>query len=92
MKIQIKPEQERVIGQAIKAGLIQTADQAIELGVESIRLRLEGRDNEIAAPADNLAALFANSPFAGLNIDFERDEDPGRLWTGFSRRRHSNTI
>ena len=78
MTIQIKPEQERVIGRAIEAGLIETADQAVEVGVESIRQRLEGRRKMRVAPAGNLAALFANSPFAGLNIDFKRDEDPGR--------------
>jgi hypothetical protein len=78
MTIQIKPEQERVIGQAIKAGLIETADQAVEMGVETIRQRLEGCHNTSMAPADNLAALFASSPFAGLNMDFERDEDFGR--------------
>jgi hypothetical protein len=78
MTIQIKPEQERVIGRAIEAGLIETADQAVEVGVKTIRQRLEGRRKIHGAPADNLVALFANSPFAGLNIDFERDEDLGR--------------
>ncbi len=28
--------------------------------------------------AKNLAELFANSPFAGLDMDFERDKDFGR--------------
>ena len=28
--------------------------------------------------ASNLAELFANSPFAGLDMDFERDKDLGR--------------
>jgi hypothetical protein len=78
MTIQIKPEQERVIGQAIEAGLIETADQAVEEGVENIRQRLEGRQKTRVAQAGNLVALFANSPFAGLNIDFERGEDFGR--------------
>jgi hypothetical protein len=46
--------------------------------VEAIRQRLEGRHKTFTAPASNLVALFAISPFAGLNIDFERDEVPGR--------------
>ncbi len=78
MTIQIKPEQEPVIGLAIAAGLIETADEAVEVGVESIRQRLEGRRKKSAAPAGNLAALFTGSPFARLNMDFERDEDSGR--------------
>jgi hypothetical protein len=78
MTIHIKPEQERIIGQAIKAGLIETADQAVELGMETIRRSLEGSRKTFASPARNLVELFADSPFAGLNMDFERDEDPGR--------------
>jgi len=78
MTIQIKPEQERVIGQAIEAGLIETADQAVEVGVETIRQRLERRRKLPIIPARDLVALFVDSPFAGMNMDFERDEDPGR--------------
>ena len=78
MTIKIKPEQEWVIGQAIEAGLIETADQAFEIGVESIRQRLEDSKQASESTAGNLAKLFTNSPFAGLNIDFERDEDLGR--------------
>jgi hypothetical protein len=43
MDIHLKPEQERVIGQAIQAGLIQAADDVLELGVEAVRQRLEAR-------------------------------------------------
>jgi hypothetical protein len=43
MVIALNPEQEQVIGQAIEAGLIQTADDAVELGVGTIRQRLEAR-------------------------------------------------
>ena len=78
MTIQINPEQEQVIGQAIRVGLIGTADEAVEVGVGTIRLRLEGRRNMPTPPAQDLAELFASSPFAGLNIDFERDPDTGR--------------
>ncbi len=78
MTIQIKPEQERAIGQAIEAGLIDTPEQAIELGMQTIRRRLQGRSGKPSVPAGNLVALFADSPFAGLDMDFERDEDPGR--------------
>ncbi len=42
--IHLKPEQEQVIAQAIQAGLIKTADDIVDFGVESIRQRLEARD------------------------------------------------
>jgi hypothetical protein len=76
--IQLKPEQEQVIGQAIQAGLIETADDVVEVGLETIKQRLEGRGKLPGPPARNLVELFANSPFAGLDMDFERDTDTGR--------------
>ena len=78
MTIQINPEQERVIGQAIEAGLIHTAAEAVEMGVKAIRQRLGTKPEFAVSGARNLADLFATSPFAGLNLDFERDPDPGR--------------
>ncbi len=78
MTIQINPEQEWVIGRAIEAGLIESADQAVELGMRTIRQRLEGSQKPLSALSDSLVDLFANSPFAGLDIHFERDDDPGR--------------
>ena len=59
MTIQLKPEQEKVIEQAILAGVIQTADEVVEAGVEKVRQELEER---IAAPppmtADEWIAKF----------------------------------
>jgi len=48
------------------------------LGVKAIRQRLEGDRKLAVSPAGSLVALFANSPFAGLNIDFEPADDLGR--------------
>lgn len=43
MTIQLNPEQERVVGQAIQAGLIRTRDDVAEIGIASIRVRLKAR-------------------------------------------------
>ena len=43
MTIELTPEQEQVIGQAIQAGLIRTADDVVGFGVEAIQRRLEER-------------------------------------------------
>jgi hypothetical protein len=54
MAVELKPEQERVIHQAIEAGLIDDADDVVELGIETIRLRLGMRlrpDNSMNAEA-----------------------------------------
>ncbi len=44
MAIQLNPEQERVVGQAMRAGLIRRLDEVAEVGVASIRQRLKARD------------------------------------------------
>ncbi len=41
MTIQLNPEQEKVVGQAIRAGLIRAHDDVVEVGVASIRQRLK---------------------------------------------------
>ena len=41
MTVELKPEQERIIERAIKAGLIRRADDIVELGVEAIRQQME---------------------------------------------------
>ena len=43
MTIQLKPEQEQVIGKAIQAGLIGKADDVVEVGIEAIRQRLKSQ-------------------------------------------------
>ena len=48
MTIQLEPEQEKVIEQAILAGLVQTPDEVVDAGVETVRQQLEERS---AAPA-----------------------------------------
>lgn len=78
MTIHLNPEQEQVVGEAILAGLIETPGDVVEVGVETIKQRLEARGKLPVPPARNLVELFANSPFAGLNMDFERDKDTGR--------------
>jgi len=46
MTILVGPEHERVIKEAIDAGLIETADQVVDVGVDTIlkRLELHGSD------------------------------------------------
>lgn len=52
MTIELTPEQEQVIGQAIQAGLIRTADDVARVGVETIQRQL----GERRALADSASA------------------------------------
>jgi hypothetical protein len=51
MTIQLRPEQEQIIGRAIQAGLIRGAEEVLDAGVETIRRRLEERRGA-GAPGD----------------------------------------
>jgi hypothetical protein len=41
MTIKLSPEQERIVGQAIRAGLIRAREDVAEIGVASIQQRLK---------------------------------------------------
>ena len=50
MTIQLKPEQEQVVGLAIQAGLIAKADDVVDVGIDTIRQRLNSRGSEADSP------------------------------------------
>jgi uncharacterized protein (DUF2267 family) len=87
MTIELKPELEQVIAQAIQAGVIHDANEALDITLETLRSRLTAREtlNLAERPASrkrpagrkSLAQLFAESPFRGLDLNFERDSDTG---------------
>ena len=79
MTIHARPDQEIRIQEALQAGIIHSAEDVIDAGLERLRERYSQKDPATKeSDARNLVELFANSPFAGLNMDFERDEDTGR--------------
>ena len=50
MTIELKPEQEQVIGQAIQAGLLRDAEDIVNVGVEAIKRKLDARQTVAPAP------------------------------------------
>jgi hypothetical protein len=81
MTIQItQPEVEALINQRLQGGRFRNAEDVILHALQS-----SSATGVPAAPASrrpagrkSLAQLFADSPFKGLDIDFERDPDYGR--------------
>jgi len=78
MTITPRPEQEQTIAQAIRAGLIHSADEALDIAVETLRDRLAAPPSKRPEGRKSLARLFAESPLKGLDLKFERDPDTGR--------------
>ena len=50
MTIQLKPEQEQIVGQAIQAGLIANANDILDVGIGAIRQRLNSPRNGVTTP------------------------------------------
>ena len=75
MTLDLQPEVEKgLLDQATARGM------SLNDYVKQIVVR-EARVPQATAPAGearNLVELFANSPFKGLDMEFERDKDHGR--------------
>jgi hypothetical protein len=58
MTFQFNPEQEQLIGKAIQAGVIRAASEVVEIGMETIRQRLEARLSQPAIDAEQWSREF----------------------------------
>ncbi len=77
MTITLNDEQTRLIAEVVKAGAAQTPEEAVDRAVRALHSSATAR-GPVHKQVDNLADLFAQSPFRGLNMEFERDQDTGR--------------
>jgi hypothetical protein len=81
MTVELKPETERLVQEELRSGHVQTVDELIVHGVQA--LREKSKVAQAAAvpsrkPRKNLADFLSESPFAGSEIDLERQQDYGR--------------
>ena len=75
MTIHPRPDQETKIQEAIQAGLIQSAEEIIDAGLEHLH---EHSSVPPGATQGTLVEFFRRSPLFGLEVDLERDKDTGR--------------
>lgn len=81
MTFQLNPEQERLVGEAIQAGLIRGVEDVVEAGVEAIRRRLEGREsNQAAADGDDWFRELAQWSHSHAETPLLGDEALDRGW------------
>jgi Arc/MetJ-type ribon-helix-helix transcriptional regulator len=78
MQIDIAPETERLVREEIRSGQFQSADEVIRAGVEALRAKKGVWPAAGGAEPKSLVQFFRESPLVGLELDFERDQDPGR--------------
>jgi Arc/MetJ-type ribon-helix-helix transcriptional regulator len=77
MTIRIKPETEQLVKEELQSGHFRSVDEII---VEGVQARRQKEQTPVPAaehqqPKKNLVELFAESPFKGLAMNFERFPD-----------------
>jgi len=78
MSVELKPETERLVQEEIKKGHFHTVDELITEGVYAWREKHQIRDPSAGKPLKNLADFLLESPFAGSDLNLERERDYGR--------------
>ncbi len=77
MTITLNEEQSRLLSEVVKAGVARSPEEAVDQAVRALHSSTTSK-KPVHQQVDNLADLFARSPFRGLDMDFERDKDTGR--------------
>lgn len=77
MTINIRPETEQLVREELRSGNFRSVDDLIASGVRA----WHAQHPEAAAgqpPPQSLVEFFRQSPLVGLELDLNRDRDPGR--------------
>jgi hypothetical protein len=77
MTITLSDEQARLLSEVVEAGVAQSTEDAVDQAVRTLHSTAVAK-RPVYPEVDNLADLFARSPFRGMNMQFERDKDTGR--------------
>jgi len=77
MTITLNEEQTRLVLEVVSAGVARSPEEAVDKAVKALHYTATS-SRPVHEQVDNLADLFARSPFRGLNMEFERDKDIGR--------------
>ena len=75
MSIDILPETEELVREEIRNGHFQSVDDLI---LSAVLARRERNANSAASSVRPLSEFFRQSPLVGLELNLERERDPGR--------------
>ncbi|MBZ5728258.1 MAG: hypothetical protein LAP87_25135 [Acidobacteriia bacterium] len=76
MTIELKPEQERILQEALRQGRFHSVEEALEHAIQSIAPQESLPANRRPAGKKSLVEVFA--PLRGLDLDFSRNASTGR--------------
>jgi Arc/MetJ-type ribon-helix-helix transcriptional regulator len=74
MTIHLNPEQERIIREEIRSGHFRSADEVLDHALASLREN-EQKSGAPARPCKSLVDVLSQPPFAGSELDLERQRD-----------------
>ena len=74
MTIHLKPEQERIIQEEIRSGHFRSADDVLDHALAALREK-EQRAQSADKPDKNLIDVLTAPPFAGSELNLERQKD-----------------
>ena len=77
MTITLNDEQSQLLSAVVRAGAAGSPEEAVDQALRALHSRTMDA-LPVHRQVDNLADLFARSPFCGMNMEFERDPDMGR--------------
>jgi hypothetical protein len=79
MTVELKPETERLVREEIRRGHVRSVDELIEVAVQTLRekhpIEPSTPDAPPRRPRKNLYELLSKPPFAGSELDLERQKD-----------------
>lgn len=76
MTIELKPELERILREVMRQGKFTSIEEALDHAIMSIAPQQSSSAQRIRPRGKkSLARLFAESPFKGLSMEFERFPD-----------------
>ena len=78
MTVELKPETERLVQEEIRRGHFHSVDEVIEQAVYALREKSKMAPVPPRKPRKNLAHFLLESPFAGSELDLERQQDYDR--------------
>ena len=77
MTITLNDEQTRLLAEVVDSGVATSNEDAVDKALRALHLSARSQ-KPVHQQVDNLADLFARSPFRGLDMTFERKENTGR--------------
>jgi Arc/MetJ-type ribon-helix-helix transcriptional regulator len=77
MTIQLKPEQERIIQEEIQSGHFRSPDEVLDHALAALREKSNGAQATVTPPRPRkeLYDLLTQPPFAGSEMNLERQKD-----------------